>query len=279
MMSGDRLYSVLKNIKEQKPIVHCITNYVTVNDCANILLAIGASPIMADDLLEVEEVTSICNGLVINIGTLNVRTIEAMVKAGKRANELGHAVVFDPVGIGASTLRTETALRLLKEVKFTVIRGNISEIKAIYKGQGAGQGVDASELDKVSEDNIDEVINLVKALSERTGAIIVVTGAIDLVADKEKCYVIKNGHPLMTKVTGMGCMLTAVIAGFISANKEHILESTAVAVSSMGYGGELAFHRIIKEDKGTGSFRTYLIDYMSKIDYDLLKEGAQIEIR
>ncbi len=122
---------IFESVRQKSPLVHCITNYVTVNDCTNMLLACGGSPIMADDPGDAVEITSICGGLTINIGTLNQRTIPAMLAAGKRANELGHPVVLDPVGAGASTLRTDTALRLLKEVKFAVIRGNISEIKTL----------------------------------------------------------------------------------------------------------------------------------------------------
>ena len=144
------LEEMLKNVREKSPLIHNITNYVTVNDCANVVLACGASPIMADDQEEVAEITSICTGLNINIGTLNMRTIESMVIAGKKANELHHPVVLDPVGVGASTLRTQTALKLLKEIQFSVIRGNISEIKTLALGSGTTKGVDANLADKVT---------------------------------------------------------------------------------------------------------------------------------
>ncbi|OYP11282.1 hypothetical protein CG709_08855, partial [Lachnotalea glycerini] len=134
---------IIENVRSNTPLIHCITNYVTVNDVANVLLACGASPIMADDINEAAEITSICSGLDINIGTLNTRTIEAMIKAGKKANELGHITVLDPVGAGASKLRTDTAFELLKEIRFSVIRGNISEIKSLYQGSSTLNGVDA----------------------------------------------------------------------------------------------------------------------------------------
>ena len=143
------------NVRTKSPLIHNITNYVTVNDCANMVLACGASPIMADDAAEVEEITTICGGLNINIGTLNSRTIESMLKAGKKANALGHPVVLDPVGAGASALRTETAYRLLDEVQFTVIRGNISEVKTLASGAGTTKGVDADVADRVTEENLD----------------------------------------------------------------------------------------------------------------------------
>ena len=149
----DMFEEILQNVYKNKPMVHNITNYVTVNDCANIILACGGSPIMADDIDEVCEITGICKSLVINIGTLNSRTVRAMASAGRKANELSHPVVLDPVGAGASRLRTDTAMQLLEEVRFAVIRGNISEIKTLASGSGTTKGVDADVADKVTEEN------------------------------------------------------------------------------------------------------------------------------
>ena len=148
--------NLFANVRAKSPLVHNITNYVTVNDCANIVLACGASPIMADDAAEVEDITSLCAGLNLNIGTLNSRTIPSMLLAGHTANRLGRPVVLDPVGAGASHLRTETALRLLREVKFTVIRGNISEIRTLAAGSGTTKGVDADAADKVTDETLLE---------------------------------------------------------------------------------------------------------------------------
>ena len=147
----------LENVRARTPLVHNITNYVTVNDVANILLASGASPIMSDDVGEVEEITTICAGLNINIGTLNARTIPAMFAAGKKACQLGHPVLLDPVGAGASSLRTNTARQLTEQIDFTVIRGNISELKALVAGSGSTKGVDADVADAVTEDNLAAV--------------------------------------------------------------------------------------------------------------------------
>ena len=176
----------LENVRAKSPLVHNITNYVTVNDVANVILAIGASPIMSDDEEDAPDITAICGGLNINIGTLNKRTIPGMFLAGKRANELGHVVLLDPVGAGASKLRTETANNLIKEVKFDVVRGNISEIKTLYYGSGSTKGVDADVADKVTDETLDSAVSFVKALAEKLDTIIAVTGAIDLVADKDK---------------------------------------------------------------------------------------------
>ena len=266
---------ILQNVKQNPSLVHCMTNYVTVNDVANMVLASGASPIMADDKSEVEEITSICTSLVINIGTLNARTIEAMVLAGRRANLLGHPVIFDPVGAGASGLRTETAERLLNEINFSVIRGNISEIKTVYAGSGATMGVDANEADAVTEENIEDIIQMAQDLSVRTGAVIAITGAIDIVADESRAFVIRNGDPMMARITGTGCMLDGVIAGFVGSNKDHALEAAAVAVCAMGYCGENA------KDKcsGTSSLRMHLIDEMSCLQAEQLERGAKVESR
>ena len=177
------LGTCLQNVREKGPLVHNITNYVTVNDVANVILACGASPIMSDEPQDVQDITAICGGLNINIGTLNVRTIEGMLAAGHKANELNHMVLLDPVGAGASSLRTNTAVNLMQEIKFDVIRGNISEIKTLAAGSGTTKGVDADVADAVTEDNLDEAVAFAKAFSEKSGSIVAITGAIDLVSD------------------------------------------------------------------------------------------------
>lgn len=270
---------IMVNLKERKPLIHNITNYVTVNDCANIILAVGASPIMADDIKEVEEITSICNALVINIGTLNERTIQAMIKAGKKANELNRPVILDPVGAGASTLRTRTVYKLLDEVKFAVIRGNVSEIKAVNDGVSSTKGVDADEKDAINDNMVDGAVAFAKKLSEKTGAVIVITGEIDIAANSEKAYIVKNGHPAMAKITGTGCMLTAMIASYCAANAENMLDAAACAVVSMGLSGELAYNMMQKSELGTSSFRTYLIDQNSMMTLETINGGAKIETR
>lgn len=270
---------ILQNVNEKKPLVHCITNYVTVNDCANILLACGGSPIMADDIGEAEEITSICGGLYINIGTLNERTIRSMLASGKKANGLFRPVVLDPVGAGASRLRTSAAFELLKQVRFSVIRGNISEIRTVSQGAGTTKGVDADAADAVTGENLDGAVAFAKELSGRTGSVIVITGATDIVADSGRAFVITNGNALMSKVTGTGCMLTAVIAAYCTANPENILEASAAAVCAMGLCGELAYDRLVKSDGGTSTYRTYIIDAMSQMTAGILEGGARIESR
>lgn len=269
---------IFASMETRTPLVHCITNYVTVNDVANMILACGGSPIMADDAAEVEEITSICSALVINIGTLNSRTIESMLLAGKRANALGHPVILDPVGAGASSLRTETTFRLLKDVKFSVIRGNISEIKTVAMGAGNTQGVDADAADAVTEENLSETVSFAKRLSQKTGAVIAITGAIDIITDGEETYICRNGVPEMSRITGTGCMLDGVIAAYAAANPEHPAKAAAAAVSAEGLAGELARARMKQENGGTSSLRTYLIDAMSRMDAQTWRKGAKVAV-
>ena len=270
--------TMLENVRNTCPLIHNITNYVTVNDCANILLACGASPIMADDKDEVEDITTICGGLNINIGTLNSRTIDSMLLAGRRANALSHPVVLDPVGAGASKLRTQTALRLLDEVKFTVLRGNVSEIKTLADGRGTTKGVDADIADKVGEENLDRVVAWTKAFAQKAGAVIAITGAIDIVADGKKAYCIRNGHPEMSSVTGTGCQLSAVTAAYVTANPGHVLEAAAAAVCAMGLAGEIAHTRLSPMD-GNSTYRNYIIDAIYHMTPEQLEKGARYEMR
>lgn len=272
------MHELLENVRRQAPLIHNITNYVTVNDCANILLACGASPIMADDLEEAEEITSICGGLNINIGTLNQRTIPAMLAAGKKANTLGHPVILDPVGAGASALRTETALKLLREVRFAVIRGNISEIKALTQGSGTTKGVDADVADRVTEENLPQAVAFATAFSKTTGAVVAITGAIDLVADEHTAYCIRNGHPDMSRITGTGCQLSAMTAAYVTANPGHTLDAAAAAVCAMGLCGETARRRMTELD-GNSSYRNYIIDAVYNLTPEALEEGARYEVR
>ena len=271
------LKEMLENVRKNCPLIHNITNYVTVNDCANVLLACGGSPIMSDDVEEVEEITSICGGLNINIGTLNQHTIPAMHKAGRKANELGHPVVLDPVGAGASVLRTQTAKDLIENVKFTVIRGNISEIKALALGEGGARGVDADVADKVTKENLVQAVSFAKEFARKTGAVIAITGAIDIVADGEKAYCIYNGHPMMSSITGTGCQLSAITAAYVTANPETPLEAAAAAVCLMGVCGEKAYERLT-EQEGNATYRNYIIDTIFRLSGEELEKYAKYEI-
>ena len=265
-------------LRKTMPLIHNITNYVTVNDVANILLACGGSPIMSDEAEDVEDITSICNGLNINIGTLHKSSIEGMLRAGKKANDLHHPILLDPVGAGASKFRTETALGLMQELNLAVIRGNISEIKTLALGSGTTKGVDADVSDAVTEENLEQAIEFVKAFSKKTGAIIAVTGRIDLVTDGNRCYVIRNGRPEMGKIAGTGCQLSGMMTAFITANPNEMLEAAAAAVCVMGLAGEIGWSRMQTGD-GNATYRNRIIDAIYNMTGDILEKGANYEIR
>lgn len=270
------LTEVFENVRKNRPLVHNITNYVTVNDCANMLLACGASPIMADDVEDAEEITVICDALNINIGTLNANTIPAMFAAGKKSRELGHPIVLDPVGAGASRIRTDTALKLLREVEPTLVRGNISEIKALLLGDSKTKGVDAAQADLTGQADIEKTVSLAKNFAFKTGAITAVTGAADIVTDGVSVFIIKNGNPMMADVTGTGCQLSAIGAAFIAANPNARLEAAAAAVCAMGLCGEIAYGRLNDAD-GNATYRDYIIDAMYRLTAEELERGAKYE--
>lgn len=270
--------TMLEAVRNQCPLIYNITNYVTVNDCANITLACGASPIMSDDQEEAAEIAGLCDGLNINIGTLNSGAVASMLLAGRQANARNRPVVLDPVGAGASKLRTETARKLLEEVRFAVIRGNISEIKTLAAGSGTTKGVDADAADRVTEETLDAVIAFAKAFAEKTGAVIAITGAVDIVTDGKTAYCIRNGHPMMSSITGTGCQLSAMTAAFAAANPEHPLEAAAAAAAAMGYAGELAHARLSAAD-GNFTYRNYIIDAIYKMTPEELEKGAKYEVR
>ena len=272
------LKTMLENVRAKSPLVHNITNYVTVNDVANVLLAAGGSPIMSDDADDVEDITSICGGLNINIGTLNKNTIPSMFLAGKKANELGHIVLLDPVGAGASRLRTDTANRLMQEVRFDAVRGNISEIKTLCTGSGSTKGVDADAVDAVTEANLDNGVQLVKAFAAQTGCIIAVTGAIDLVSDGERCWCIRNGRAEMSRITGTGCQLSALMTAFLVANPDRKLDAAAAAVCMMGLAGEIGWANMQPGD-GNSTYRNRIMDAIFNMTGDALEEGAKYELR
>ena len=272
------LKTMLENVRAKSPLVHNITNYVTVNDVANVLLAAGGSPIMSDDANDVEDITSICGGLNINIGTLNKNTIPSMFLAGKKANALGHIVLLDPVGAGASRLRTDTANRLMQEVRFDAVRGNISEVKTLCTGSGSTKGVDADAVDAVTEANLDNGVQLVKTFAAQTGCIITVTGAIDLVSDGERCWCIRNGRAEMSRITGTGCQLSALMTAFLVANPDRKLDAAAAAVCMMGLAGEIGWANM-QPDDGNSTYRNRIIDAIFNMTGDALEEGAKYELR
>ena len=272
------LGACLDRVRERRPLIHCITNYVTANDVANLLLACGASPIMADEPEEVEEITARCAELCLNLGPPSRRTIPSQMRAGVKAGELGRPVVLDPVGVGASALRLRTAQELMARVTWTVLRGNVSELRALAGGQEHTRGVDSGGADAVTEAELERGVAFAKGTARRTGTVVAVTGAIDLVSDGEQCVVIRNGRPEMGLVTGTGCQLSALTAACLAASPERPLEAAAAAVCAMGVAGELAWARMSPQD-GNATYRDRIIDAVCRMDGAALEKGANYEMR
>ena len=254
-------------LKNKKPLVHHITNYVTVNDCANITLAIGASPVMADDIGEVEEMVSFASSLVLNIGTLNSRSIESMVAVGKKAKKRGIPIVFDPVGVGATSLRTTTAKRIIEEVRPSVIRGNMSEMKIL-----AGFDADIKGVDSIADEVDGEKV--ARQLSQKLGCVIAITGKQDVIAQGDRVCLIDNGHPILSQVTGTGCMATSLIACYCGAAEDWFLGAVA-GVMTMGLAGELA-QQSLQAGEGIGTFRARLFDTVWSMTPELMRKGGSI---
>ena len=204
-----------------------------------------------------------------------------MLAAGKAANRLGHPAVLDPVGAGVSRMRTGAIRQLLEQVRFTVIRGNASEMRVVAQQHpaGASRGVDAGAGDATREGNLDQAVRGARELARRAGAVVAITGAIDLVAGPEQVYVIRNGHPMMERITGAGCMLSGVIGAWCAANPEDPLRATAAAVCAMGLCGQLAWERARQADGGVGLLRIHLADFMGNLTTEQLEEGKDVELR
>ncbi len=258
----------LKRIREKKPLVHSITNFVVMNYTANALLACGASPVMAHAAEEVEEMVSLAGALVLNIGTLSPPWIEAMLKAGKRANALQIPVILDPVGAGATRLRTESARRIIADLSIQVVRGNASEILSLSKQKGEGgktKGVD-------SVHTVDQVRDRAQDLAEELRTTLAITGAVDLITDGRRTMRVMNGHEMMGRITGTGCTATVLIGAFLAVHPDS-LESAAMALSYFGLAGERAAARTLSP----GSFQIALLDALNDIKEEDLRAGAKIE--
>ena len=269
---------IFENVKKRHPRVHSITNYVTVNDVANIILAIGGKPIMADELLEVQDIQMNCDGLNLNMGTFNQQRLKVMLEAGKKANELHHPVVLDAVGVGASQFRMQSARQLLQNIHFDVIKGNISEMKALVFDTKMISGVDCLETDQVSDEQLDDLLPVLKQYAKKMKTILVITGEIDLVLNEETCFIIRNGHPMMSSYTGSGCQLSGLISCFIAANQDCILKATALAVMVYGISGEIAYELLSKQ-QGNMSYKNHVIDVVSMMNQHMIKEKMRYEIR
>lgn len=254
----------LRKLREKRPLVHNITNYVVMNETANALLAIGASPVMAHAVGEIEEMVSIADALVINIGTLDGRWIESMELAVRAASRLGKPVVLDPVGAGATKLRTSTAMRLIELGNISVIRGNFGEISALLGEHGKTRGVDSAHF------SAEDASELAEAASERFGSVVAVTGPVDFVSNGKTTYAVENGHELLGRVTGTGCMATAITGAFLAV--EEPLRASISALVAF----EVAAEKASEEAPYPGSFHAKLYDWLYRITPELLVERARV---
>jgi hydroxyethylthiazole kinase len=259
--------STLRTLRERKPLVHQITNYVVMNETANATLALGALPVMAHAREEVEEMVGLAGALVLNIGTLSPHWVEAMVAAGKRANAQGLPVVLDPVGAGATSYRTETAKRILGEVEVSVLRGNAGEVATLV-------GVDAEVRGVESIDAGGEPAELARAAGQALALVASVTGPVDHVSDGETVLAVANGHELLGRVTGTGCMSSALTGCFLAAKPDAPLEAAAEALAAFGVAGEDA----ARDAKGPGSFHVNLYDALAALEPETLDGRAHVRL-
>ena len=272
----------LHKIKEKNALTHCITNSVTINDCANAVLAIGGSPFMAEDAEELEEVVTIADVLVINIGKLSKNQINSMKISSKTANKTNTPIILDPVGVGVTELRNQTTLDLINNYDIAAIRGNISEIKAIAKLVGvldesnAAKGVDVNTDDIITEKNLKANGDLICTLANKLNAVILASGPLDILSDGKTTVVIDNGDDMMPLITGSGCMLSSIVGTCIGGSTPF--EGSLVAILAMNIAGEKARAKVDANDEGTGSFRAYLIDYLYKTNSETLINEANIRI-
>ena len=245
---SDVLSAAIAAVRTQSPLVHNITNYVVMNNSANALLAIGASPVMAHWVSEMEEMTAIAGALVINIGTLDDKWIDGMLAAGRAAAKRGTPIVLDPVGVGATSQRTEAALKIIEECHPTIIRGNASEIMALVDASVKSKGVDSSA-------SSSDALESAKRLAKDTGAVVVISGETDYITDGETVHTVDGGDPIMTAVTGMGCTSTALVGAFSAVVKDPMTAATA-AMAVMSLAGE----RAAANSRGNGSMQVNFLD-------------------
>lgn len=264
---------VLTEVRERKPLVQCITNIVTVNDCANIILAAGGTPSMASDPREAAEAVESAQALVCNLGAVD--HVSSMVSAGRRANALGIPVILDPVGVGGTRLRRDAVNWLLQQVQFTAIRGNATEIRFLAGQQGTKKsGVDAAASDQLLAENLPETVPLLATLSNRTGAVIAMSGPTDIITDGHKTVLLKNGCATMARITGSGCMVTSLLGVFCGATPHKGLLPVCAAAAVMGLAGEKAEKKRLKNGTGNATFRTDLIDAVFTMTEEDLAKGA-----
>jgi len=256
----------LQRLREKNPLIHNITNLVVANYTANGLLSLGCSPIMSNAIEEMDEIPAMAQALVINIGTLTNQTVKSMIKAGKSANKHKIPVVLDPVGVGATTFRKETVNTLLSEIKFDLIRGNVGEIAHLAQANWSSKGVDAGS----GKVNLSQIV---KNVAKKYDCIVSMSGEIDYVSDGVKVVKISNGTPLFPKITGSGCLLSAVCGAFLTLDGDSF-DLTVSACTSYAIAGEIVQENL--SDTQTGQFYIGLLDSLAKLDDDTVQKYAKI---
>jgi hydroxyethylthiazole kinase len=257
--------TALRDLRERKPLIHQITNYVVMNETANVTLAIGALPVMAHAVEEVEEMASVAGALVLNIGTLSRHWIDAMLLAGNAANAAGVPVVLDPVGVGATTLRTETAKRILDEVNVAIVRGNAAEVASLAGLEAEIRGVEAIGVEAGGS-------TIARTAASGLGVVASVTGPVDHVSDGTRTLAVANGDPLLATITGSGCMSSAITGCFAAVRPAALVDAAAFALAAFGVAGEDAAHGA----DGPGTFHTRLYDTLYALTPESLDERANI---
>jgi hydroxyethylthiazole kinase len=263
-MDTGTLSELLRILRERRPLVHHITNYVTVNDCANITLFIGAAPVMAEAKEEVADMVSLAGALVLNIGTLRKKQVESMFIAGHKANELGVPIILDPVGAGATRYRTEVASRMLQQLNINIIKGNAGEIGTLAGTGGVVRGVD-------SEGMTGDPVQVCRGLADVTGAVVVMSGAADIVTDGKRTVIVENGHAMMGRISGTGCMASSLAGAFAAASRDRVATSAA-ALAAFGIAGERAAGKAY----GPYSFRSMLMDEVAALVPEDLRRSARV---
>ncbi len=278
----EKIPELMKNVKEKSPLTHCITNIVTVNDCANAVLAIGASPIMANEPEEMEEIINIASALVINIGTLHKSQIKAMKVSSAHATKTNTPITLDPVGVGVSGIRNNTTIELIENNDIAVIRGNITEIKTIAKlfnvidENNTAKGVDVCDDDVITTQNLKANGEIIAQTAEKLNTVILASGPIDILSDGKTTIAIHGGDEMMPLITGSGCMLSSIVGSCVGATSPF--EGALLAILMMNKAGEKARAKVDENDLGTASFRTFLIDELYKTDAEELVSNSKIEI-
>jgi len=248
------IYELSKRIRTEKPVVHHLTNWVTIYDCANTVKVIGGSPVMAHAREEVQDMVRLASSLVLNIGTLTVDFVESMKLAAMGANIKGIPVILDVCGAGATQLRDQKCFELLDKVKINIIKGNLSEVARIAGKNVRTKGVDATHIDV-------DIMELASSLAQKRNCTVVVTGKDDIITDARKGYVVKNGHPMMANIVGTGCMAGSIIGTFAAVEPDLAL-SSAAALSLFGIAGELS----AKSGAGPGTFKEKLFNHLYSLD-------------